>query len=104
MQKFPATFPARSRLVWAAASLLSALLTAHSANAFVDGPDRTVSRLGDFAEWTLANPSFGGNPYDLQANAVFVHADSGERRTTPMFYAGGEQWKFRFTGSKSMVS
>ncbi len=71
------------------------------AQAFVGGSDRTLSRLGDYGEWTLANTSFGGNPYDLQANAVFVHTNSGETRSTPMFYAGNGQWKFRFTATRT---
>lgn len=93
-------YPATARLLWVTTSLLTTLLVSQAASAFTDGPDRTVSRLGDFAEWTLSNPSFGGNPYDLQANAVFVHDASGETRSTPMFYAGGNEWKFRFTGTR----
>lgn len=79
---------------------LAGVLGAPAALAFIDGADRTVSRLGEFAQWTLSNPSFGGNPYDLQANATFVHSASGEVRSTPMFFAGGNQWRFRFTATR----
>lgn len=94
-------FPATARRLWVAASVFTGLLISLNASAFTDGADRTVSRFGEYAEWTLTNSSFGGNPYDVQANAVFVHDNSGERRTTPMFYAGANQWKFRFTGTRT---
>lgn len=92
-------FSTKARLAWIVTSLCGFLFSP-AATAFVDGPDRTVSRLGDFAEWTLLNASYGGNPYDVQANAVFVHDASGETRSTPMYYAGGNLWKFRFTGTR----
>ncbi|MEM7217560.1 MAG: DUF5060 domain-containing protein [Pseudomonadota bacterium] len=77
-----------------------ALCTSPLATAFIDGSDRTLQQWGSYGEWTLANPSFGGNPFDLVASATFTHAASGETRTTPMFYAGGNQWKFRFTATR----
>jgi len=83
------------------AAIASLWAIATPANAFTDGANRTLSRLGEFGEWTLANSSFGGNPYDLQANVTFVHNNSGETRSTPMFYAGGNQWKFRFTATRT---
>ncbi len=53
-------------------------------------------------EWSLENPTFKGNPYDLIATATFVHTKSGKKHTTGMFYAGkGKTWKFRFTGTRT---
>ena len=52
-------------------------------------------------EFTASNTTYSGNPYDLLASATFVHAATGEHRTTEMFYAGGSTWKFRFTPTRS---
>lgn len=52
-------------------------------------------------EWSLNNPTVSGNPYDLVATVTFVHAGSGETRTTEMFHDGGSTWKFRFTGTQT---
>lgn len=51
-------------------------------------------------EWAFENPGVAGNPYDLLATADFVHIESGERRSTDLFYAGGSTWKLRFTGTR----
>lgn len=51
-------------------------------------------------EWSFDNPTYSGNPYDLVATVIFKHRESGESRTTEMFYAGGNFWKFRFTGTR----
>jgi hypothetical protein len=63
--------------------------------------DRTVSQWLPFLEWSVENPIFHGNPYDLIATVDFIHPESGEKRTTGMFYAGNDTWKFRFTGTLS---
>lgn len=52
-------------------------------------------------EWTLPDASWTGNPFDVVASATFVHAGTNERRTTGMFYVGGNRWKFRFTGTRA---
>lgn len=65
-----------------------------------DSWDRECDQWGRYCEWELTNPSYAGNPYDLVATVTFAHEASGERRTTGMFYAGGDTWKFRFTGSR----
>ena len=57
-----------------------------------------LGRLWTPVEWTLSNASYEGNPFDLDARAVFVHQGSGQTITTPMFYDGQDTWKFRFTG------
>lgn len=54
-------------------------------------------------EWTLENASWSGNPFDLIATVLFVHPRTGEQRTTQMFYAGDNQWKFRFTGTRTGI-
>lgn len=68
-----------------------------------DGPrlDRTATQWAPYEEWTLSNASYSGNPFDLEASATFTHEASGERRTTGMFFAGGSDWKFRFTGTRT---
>ena len=63
--------------------------------------DKVGTQCAPFMEWSLENPTFSGNPYDVIAAATFVHAGSGETRTTAMFYAGGTTRKFRFTGTRT---
>ncbi len=62
--------------------------------------DRTGRQWSPFIAWTLENPSFDGDPFDLEATATFVHGPSGESHTTGMFYDGGDTWKFRFTATR----
>jgi len=54
-----------------------------------------------FVEWSLSNPSYEGDPFDVIAKVMFEHQTSGEKRVTEMFYDGGQTWKFRFTGTKT---
>jgi len=63
--------------------------------------DKQGTQWAPFLEWSLDNSTYSGNPYDLVATATFVHAGTGETRTTEMFYAGGTTWKFRFTGTRT---
>lgn len=51
-------------------------------------------------EWSVENPSWEGNPFDVAATAVFGHESRQETRTTQMFHTGGKTWKFRFTGTR----
>ncbi len=62
---------------------------------------QTVTRWSPYVEWSVRNPTWQGNPFDLRATATFVHTASGEKRTTGMFYAGFDTWKFRFTGTRN---
>ena len=39
-----------------------------------------------YLEWSVANKTYAGNPFDLVATVTFVHCESGEKRTTEMFY------------------
>jgi hypothetical protein len=79
------------------------------ASALADGPptdgdgelDRNGVLWAPFLEWSLPNPSWEGNPFDLEASATFTHQESGEWRTTPMFFDGGNAWKFRFTATRT---
>jgi len=80
-------------------ALSCAALCSPNAFAFVDGANRTLSQWGSFGEWTLANPSFSGNPFDVEASATFRHTASGTQITTQMYYAGDNEWKFRFTAT-----
>jgi hypothetical protein len=56
------------------------------------------ARMWECEEFRLTNPTWSGNPFDLVATVTFTHAK--ERRTTEMFYVGGNTWKFRFTGTQ----
>ena len=98
--------PPTGRLVLLAA--LGAILVPCCALARADGLERqnhSLDRVGTqwspYIEWSLDNPSFSGNAYELTATATFVHVDSGEKRTTGMFYDGASTWKFRFTGTRT---
>ncbi len=53
-----------------------------------------------YLQWTLANPNWNGNAFDVQATVEFTHKASGEKRRTEMFFVGGKSWAFRFTGTK----
>ena len=63
--------------------------------------DRVGSLWAPYVEWSLENPTIQGNAFDVIATATFEHRQSGERRTTGMFYAGGATWKFRFTATRT---
>ncbi len=52
-------------------------------------------------QWTLGNPSYEGNPFDLIAKVIFTHDGTGERRVTEMFYTDDGEWGFRFTGTRT---
>ncbi len=51
-------------------------------------------------EWSVENPSWTGNPFDVVAVAEFEHGPTGNLRKTELFYAGDNTWKFRFTGTR----
>ncbi len=51
-------------------------------------------------EWSLENPTWEGNPFDVEATVTFRSEGTGETRTTGMFYAGEQTWKFRFSGTE----
>jgi len=63
--------------------------------------DQNGTLWAPYLEWTLTNPTYSGNPFDLVATATFVHPTSNETRKTPMFYAGNNAWRFRFTATRT---
>ncbi|HUF62987.1 MAG TPA: DUF5060 domain-containing protein [Verrucomicrobiales bacterium] len=73
----------------------------HAAAAQESSLDRAGFLWSPHLEWILRNPDRGENPFDLEASVAFTHAESGERRTTGMFHDGGDQWKFRFTATRT---
>jgi len=62
---------------------------------------RSGARMWEYEEWSIVNPSWTGNEYDLVAKVTFTHTETGSTHTTEMFYAGSNTWKFRFTGTRS---
>lgn len=82
------------------------LILATLAPAFANGAGAKYlgsrgARVWEYQEYSLTNTSWSGNPFDLAAKATFTHAR--EARTTEMFYAGNDTWKFRFTGTRTGV-
>jgi hypothetical protein len=55
--------------------------------------------FADPLEWSLP-ANVPGNPFDAEATATFTHADTGQTISTPMFYDGGGNYRFRFTAPK----
>jgi len=85
-------------------ALMALSVFSHAATEkFLD--DRTATLWAPYVEWSLENPSYSGNPFDLVASATFIYVnESGtelETRITEMFYAGGTTWKFRFSGTRT---
>ena len=84
--------------------ILTVWLLLASAGPHAAAQDRTLpaqsgTQWYPFVEWRLENASYEGNPFDLDAQAVFVHTGSGETVTTPLFYDENDTWAFRFTGT-----
>ena len=51
-----------------------------------------------YAEWEIDVPRETGNPFDVDAKAVFTHTETGEVRETGLFYTGDGSYAFRFSG------
>jgi hypothetical protein len=81
--------------------LVVALALCAAAGAWAQSLDRSGALFSPCLEWKLEHAGHSGNPFDVQAAAVFTHAASGERRTTGMFYDGDGTWKFRFSGTRT---
>jgi hypothetical protein len=62
---------------------------------------RSGARMWEYEEWSIVNPSWTGNAYDLVSTVHFTHTGTGLMRKTEMFYVGSNTWKFRFTGTRS---
>lgn len=91
----------RTRRMSAILLALALALSASSRMAIGASLDKTGSQWAPFLEWSLTNASYSGNAYDLVATVTFTHGASGESHTSEMFYAGGNTWKFRFTGTRT---
>ena len=57
--------------------------------------------MWEYEEWSVDNPSWSGNEYDVVATVTFTHTNTGSTHTTEMFYDGSKAWKFRFTGTRT---
>ncbi len=57
--------------------------------------------MWEYEEWSVGNPSWNGNEYDVVATVTFTHTNTGSAHTTEMFYDGSNAWKFRFTGTRT---
>ncbi|MEO1495415.1 MAG: Ig-like domain-containing protein, partial [Pseudomonadota bacterium] len=57
-----------------------------------------AAMFAPYAEWVIENPSVSGNPFDLDAKAIFTHTETGEVRETGLFYTGEGSYAFRFSG------
>ena len=83
--------------------IIAVLVLAFSSDTIVTAADlggRAGKMWAPFLEWELTNDSYSGNPFDVMASAIFIHAESAEKRVTQMFYDGNNTWKFRFTGTR----
>jgi hypothetical protein len=54
-----------------------------------------------YVEWELTANDYPGNPFDVDAWAVFTHDASSETLRIPMFYAGDGRFRFRFSGVRT---
>ncbi len=84
---------------WALAAAFCGGLYPSSANAD-DLGDTSAMLFAPYAEWEVRNSTTSGNPYDVVASVTFSHEASGEERSTEMFFAGDDTWKFRFSGTQ----
>ena len=65
--------------------------------------EQQVTQWSPFLQWTIPNPSWNGNAFDVRAIVRFTHEFSGDIRETEMFFLGGKTWAFRFTGTQAGV-
>lgn len=62
---------------------------------------RKSAKLWEPVDWTFRNPDYSGNPFDVIAKATFTHKNTGQKIRTELFYAGSDNWKLRFTGTRT---
>jgi len=87
---------------WIASSLVLTITAAMYGNSVrADDLGDRSTRMWECEEYSLANTTWSGNPFDLVATVTFTHAR--EKRVTEMFYIGHDTWKFRFTGTRTGV-
>ena len=88
--------------IWIASCLVFALVAGLFGNkVLAKDLGNHSAHMWKCVEFTFTNPTWSGNPFDLVATVTFTHAR--EVRTTEMFYAGYDTWKFRFTGTRTGV-
>ncbi len=78
--------------------IISWLLTASFKQQQLDNKTGYLNK--PYLEWELEWEGTEGNPYDVIAKATFTHIESGNEKTSLMYYAGDSKWRFRFTGTK----
>jgi hypothetical protein len=66
-------------------------------------PNEQVGEVSEALQWRVTerfftNSSYAGNPFDLEARALWLYCNSGETFETRLFYAGGDNWGLHFTG------
>lgn len=64
----------------------------------IDFGDSEVAQYFPYLEWEVANSTSAENDFDIVAEVTFTHTTDNTSFTTEMFFAGGDIWKFRFTG------
>lgn len=94
-------FAAAKVTVAAAVTLCAGLLSGLVPLMAADLGVRPATQWSPYVEWTVENPSWSGNAFDVEASASFRHSASGESRCTGMFHVGGSTWAFRFTGTRT---
>jgi hypothetical protein len=62
---------------------------------------RKSARLWEPVDWTFRNQDYSGNPFDITAKATFTHSKTGQKIRTELFYDGSDNWKLRFTGTRT---
>lgn len=60
-----------------------------------------TARLWEPVEWRFENPSWDGNPFDVEAGVVFKHENGKDTIRTNLFYTGEKTWILRFTGTQT---
>jgi hypothetical protein len=88
----------RSATRWAASAVGFWILL--PALAFAQDLGASSAKTFETLTYSLENPTFSGNPYDIDATVLFTHADSGDQIRTGIYYDGGPNWRFRFTGTQ----
>ncbi|MBD3290293.1 DUF5060 domain-containing protein, partial [candidate division KSB1 bacterium] len=84
--------------LWLSFLFTIVLTTAHAQSKLFD--EKNGVQWSPVLEWTVKNFSYKGNPFDVDAKAVFFHSESGKTITTHLFYDENDYWKFRFTGTE----
>jgi len=71
-----------------------------TANAHGEEMDRQGTQWCPYIEWSIQAKIPDGNPFDVQARAIFIHSESGDSINTQLYYGSGDTWKFRFTAPR----